>query len=54
MRERDLFTELMQGVDEMAVQREGKTTLRNTSIEDIPDSDMGAQEIAGTEVEHDT
>ena len=36
MKKRDLFAELMQGVDEMAAQREGKITLRNTVVEDIP------------------
>ncbi len=29
MKKRNLFEELMQGVDEMAAQREGKITLRN-------------------------
>ena len=42
MKKRDLFAELMQGVDEMAAQREGKITLRNTSIEDIPAPEVGA------------
>lgn len=54
MRARDLFAELMQGVENMADQRDGTITLCNTSIEDIPDSDVETQEIAGTEVEHDT
>jgi putative transcriptional regulator len=30
MKKRDLFAELMQGVDEMAAQREGKITLRKS------------------------
>jgi putative transcriptional regulator len=42
MKKRDLFAELMQGVDEMAAQREGKITLRNTTVE-APE--VGAQEI---------
>ena len=45
MKKRDLFAELMQGVDEMAAQREGKITLRNTTVEDIPAPEVGAQEI---------
>jgi len=45
MKKRDLFTELMQGVDEMAAQREGKITLRNTTEEDNPAPEVGAQEI---------
>jgi putative transcriptional regulator len=31
MKKRDLFAELMQGVGEMAAQREGKITLRKSS-----------------------
>ncbi|VVQ31817.1 helix-turn-helix domain-containing protein [Pseudomonas fluorescens] len=45
MKKRDLFAELMQGVDEMAAQREGKITLRNTVLEDKPVPEVGAQEI---------
>ncbi|KOY03767.1 helix-turn-helix domain-containing protein [Pseudomonas nunensis] len=45
MKKRDLFAELMQGVDEMAAQREGKITLRNTTVEDKPAPEVGAQEI---------
>jgi putative transcriptional regulator len=45
MKKRDLFAELMQGVDEMAAQREGKITLRNTTVEDNPAPEVGAQEI---------
>lgn len=54
MNARDPFAELMQGVEEMSAQREGKTKLRNTSIQDISDPDIAAQDMAGTEVEHDT
>ena len=36
MKKRDLFAELMQGVEEMAAHREGKITLRNTVVEDKP------------------
>jgi len=45
MKKRDLFAELMQGVDEMAAQREGKITLRNTTIENMPAPEIDAQEI---------
>ena len=33
MKKRNLFTELMQGVDEMGAQREGKITLRQCEVE---------------------
>lgn len=32
MKKRDLFAEMMQGVGEMAAQREGKITLRHRSV----------------------
>ncbi len=35
----------MQGVDEMETQREGKITLRITSIEDISASEVGARKM---------
>ena len=33
MKKRDLFAEMMQGVSEMAAQREGKITLRQNTVE---------------------
>ncbi|MDQ0652525.1 helix-turn-helix domain-containing protein [Pseudomonas cedrina] len=45
MKKRDLFAELMQGVSEMAAHREGKITLRQSTLEDRPAPDVSAQEI---------
>ncbi|WP_249672048.1 helix-turn-helix domain-containing protein [Pseudomonas abieticivorans] len=45
MKKRDLFSEMMQGVAEMAAQREGKITLRQHTIEDKPAPEISAQEI---------
>lgn len=45
MKKRDLFAEMMQGVEEMAAQREGKITLRHDTFEDKPAPDVSAQEI---------
>lgn len=45
MKKRDLFAEMMQGVSEMAAQREGKITLRQNTVEDKPAPKVSAQEI---------
>lgn len=45
MAKRDLFAELMQGVDEMARQRQGKITLREVPVEAQPVSIVTAEEI---------
>ena len=45
MKKRDLFAEMMQGVSEMAAQREGKITLRQNTVEDKPAPEVSAQEI---------
>lgn len=45
MKKRDLFAELMQGVGEMAAQREGKITLRQTILEARPAPEVTAEEI---------
>lgn len=45
MKKRDLFAEMMQGVTEMAAQREGKITLRQNTVEDKPAPEVSAQEI---------
>lgn len=45
MKKHDLFAELMQGVDEMAAHREGKITLRQTTLEELPAPEVSAQEI---------
>lgn len=45
MKKRDLFSELMQGVEEMAAQREGKITLRQFEVEALPAPEVSAQEI---------
>jgi hypothetical protein len=43
MKKRGLFEELMQGIDEMAAQREGKITLRDNAVEDTPIMDVDTQ-----------
>ncbi|SDS67107.1 transcriptional regulator [Pseudomonas fuscovaginae UPB0736] len=45
MKKRDLFTELMQGVTEMAEHREGKITLRRYELEALPPPMVTAEEI---------
>lgn len=44
-KKRDLFAEMMQGVSEMAAQREGKITLRQYSVEEKPAPEVTAHEI---------
>lgn len=36
MNKRNMFEEMMQGIDEMAAQREGKITLRQVTATDRP------------------
>lgn len=45
MAKRDLFAELMQGVQEMAEQRQGKITLREVTAKSKPAPQVTAQEI---------
>ena len=45
MKKRDLFTEMMQGVSEMAAHREGKITLRTFDAEKKPAPSVSAKEI---------
>lgn len=45
MKKRDLFAEMMQGVEEMATHREGKITLRQCEVEDRPAAEISAEEI---------
>jgi hypothetical protein len=45
MKKRDLFAELMQGVNEMGEQREGKITLRQYEMEALPAPEVTAAEI---------
>lgn len=45
MKKRDLFAEMMQGVEEMAAHREGKITLRQYAAEEKPAIEVTAQEI---------
>ncbi|MDX3775198.1 helix-turn-helix domain-containing protein [Chromatiaceae bacterium AAb-1] len=45
MAKRDLFAELMQGVNDMTEQRQGKVTLRKVSAESKPVPHVTAQEI---------
>jgi putative transcriptional regulator len=46
MKKRDLFSEMIQGVGEMAAQREGKITLRQYEVESLPIPTISAEEIA--------
>ena len=45
MKKRDLFAELMQGVNEMGEHREGKITLRQYEVEAMPAPEVTAAEI---------
>lgn len=45
MKKRDLFTELMTGVEEMSAHREGKITLRTSTLEEKPAPQVSAAEI---------
>lgn len=45
---RKLFDELMEGVDAMQQQREGKITLRSHEVEDLPPLDVDADLIRDT------
>jgi len=42
---RNLFAELMQGVEDMAAQRKGKITLRQVTLEPQPAPDISAGDI---------
>jgi len=45
MKKRNLFAELMQGVNEMGEHREGKITLRQYEVEALPVPEVTAAEI---------
>lgn|SRR5690554_6689467 len=45
MKKRNLFDEMMQGVDEMAAHREGKITLRQVEVDEKPAPIVTAKEI---------
>lgn len=45
MNKRNLFDEMLQGVDEMAAQGEGTITLRQVTVEDKPPPQVIADEI---------
>ena len=45
MKKRDLFVELMQGVNEMGEHRKGKITLRQYEVEAMPAPEVTAAEI---------
>ena len=45
MKKRDIFAEMMQGVEDMAAQREGKITLRQFEAEQLPVPTISATEI---------
>lgn len=47
-KKRKLFNELMQGVESMRKQREGKITLRTYDVEDLPPLEVGAELIRET------
>lgn len=45
MKKRNLFDEMIQGVEEMAAHREGKITLRQVKVDEKPAPAVTAQEI---------
>lgn len=45
MKKRNLFDEMMQGIDEMAAHREGKITLRQVEVDEKPAPSVTAEEI---------
>jgi putative transcriptional regulator len=45
MKKRDIFAEMMQGVDDMAAQREEKITLRQFEADPLPVPTISAKEI---------
>jgi len=47
-KKRKLFDELMQGVESMREQREGKITLRTHKVEDLPPLEIDAELIRDT------
>ena len=47
-KKRKLFNELMEGVDAMQQQREGKVTLRSHEVEDLPPLEVDADLIRDT------
>lgn len=47
-KKRKLFDELMDGVESMQQQREGKITLRTHEVEDLPPLEIGAEMIRET------
>ena len=51
MSARDLFAELMKGVEDMAAQREGAIMLCDASFGDIPAPGTQEEDIAGIEIE---
>ncbi len=47
-KKRKLFDELMEGIDAMQQQREGKITLRSHEVEDLPPLEVDADLIRDT------
>ena len=47
-KKRNLFDELMEGVDAMKAQREGKITLRSHEVEELPPLEVDAELIRDT------
>lgn len=45
MSKRNIFTELMEGFDALASEREGKTTLKKTTVEYKPAPEMTAEDV---------
>lgn len=45
MKKRNLFDEMLQGVDEMGAHREGKITLRQVEVDERPAPTVTAEEI---------
>ncbi|NKI17410.1 transcriptional regulator [Spongiibacter sp. KMU-166] len=47
MAKRDMFAELMQGMDDLKTEREGKITLKKTELSVLPEVELSAAEVAG-------
>jgi putative transcriptional regulator len=50
MTKRDMFAELIQGIGDLKQEREGKITLRTTSVEEKPRLEITPQEIVSLRV----
>jgi putative transcriptional regulator len=47
MTKRNMFEELMQGLDDIKAEREGKITLKKTVLNSLPEVELTGEEVAG-------